>query len=797
MTARQAALAAAGAGQKRKPAMDVDVSSDGEEEDGSEWEERGRRTTKAAGKKKQRVDKKDKAAAAAGKAKPKKKGGRSKAQATDEGHQMEDIDDALDPKADLKVFEWVAERLQAQLTRVEEAAKRAHEVWELRQSLPAPETHTQQNRMKEVERQFRVWSSMVCTDAGMQTHISGAIAKKQHKETITKLDTIQHKINEIDQDEAEEIKSHLEELPEVLWMSGGAGLGALVGFVSCMESLSSVNSYFRCLTQQPSMHPIVDLDASPTMNIAKKWIGRRLSECVSINIYHRPTPSLVYLLESLSAKVESVDLQCPYEPPTDKKGKDLPDYRALAAFERDNRNRKGNFSRIRLPHKKGPIVFERLESASIRSVWVKIAEDREYQLPVLKDLGLEDIGCSHEVRLDQVAEFLKDTPSAKSLTSLTGRVSFHQQSQSVYEKVPDDAFIDRIATDIGPLDEIEMGLAEVQKSQYIQKLHRFRSKVLSTDAVETYYHNLPPKPKYRWQRTVKASTDLHLHLPFTGNGEALADCRDTVQVCCRQANKVTLDACRRSDHVKKIPGLDSLVCESATELTIMAGDGKKKLPSYIRSDPTAVFPRVSSVVVSQQGSGEDFYECGAGDVLHALSPSLHKAYFEFSVRAEPEATCTLVPDGLGFMSSEGKEVEVQLKFHIYMVHPIRRYYWHAQHHNTEEQREPSVEWQLYGDSEAGQEFMESGRVSSLNVHIEGELRVQEARKMHSSFVGCVVEAFSSFPALKCVVLRVDKPPLFGPRFDLAGELRKAGKKRLRVTERTDGTVVLRPSQTRR
>ena len=160
-------------------------------------------------------------------------------------------------------------------------------------------------------------------------------------------------------------------------MGGGAGLGALVGFVSCMKSLSSVNSYFRSLTQQASMHPILDLDASPTMNIAKKWIGQqgrrdwsggwtplsrrvcvwcvdagRLSECVGISIYHRPTPSLVYLLESLSAKVESVDLQCPYEPPTDKKGKDLPDYRALAAFERDNRNRKGNFSRIRLPHKK-------------------------------------------------------------------------------------------------------------------------------------------------------------------------------------------------------------------------------------------------------------------------------------------------------------------------------------------------------------------------------------------------------------------------------------------------------------
>ena len=37
-------------------------------------------------------------------------------------------------------------------------------------------------------------------------------------------------------------------------------------------------------------------------------------------------------------------------------------------------------------------MFERLESASIRSVWAKIAEDREYQLPVLKDLGLVDLG---------------------------------------------------------------------------------------------------------------------------------------------------------------------------------------------------------------------------------------------------------------------------------------------------------------------------------------------------------------------------------------------------------------------
>ncbi|CEL92015.1 unnamed protein product [Vitrella brassicaformis CCMP3155] len=692
MTKRQAAIAAAeaaaGVGRKRKPSMDVDVSSGGGEEDGSEWEERGRRTTKAA-KKGQRVDKKDKADKAAAEAKPKKKGGRSKAQATEEGHQME-------------------------------------------------------------------------------------------------------------------VKSPLEELPEVLWMGGGAGLGALVGFVSCMESLSSVNGHFRSLTQQPGMHPILDLDASPTMDIAEKWIGRRLSECVSISVYHRPTPSLVYLLESLSAKVESVDLQCPYEPPTDKKGNDLP-------FERDTRNRKGNLSRISLPHKNGPIVFERLESASIRSVWVKIAEDREYQLPVLKDLGLvnldtrgprqwirdsgikslhlisdeEDIGRSHEVRLDQVANFLKDTPSAQSLTSLTGRVSFQQQSQSLYYgKVPDDAFIDHIATDIGPLDEIEMGLAEVQTSQYIQKLHRFRSKLLSADsASETYFH-LPLARRHapcrynRLRDANKTSTDLHLHLPFTGDGEALADCLATVELCCRKADKVTLDACRRSDHVKKIPGLDSLVCEAATELTTMAGGGKKTLPSYITSNPAAVFPRVSSVVVShkeEEGWGEDFYECGAGDVLHALSPFLSKVCFEFpDLYDKPRATCTLVPDGLGFMSSEGKEVEVQVKLDVDCCSYVK-----------------------FSCSEAGREFMESGRVSCIDVHIAGQAHVNETREMHGTFVECVVKAFSNFPALKCVVLRVDKPPLFGPAFDLAGELRKAGKKRVRVTERTDGTVVLRPSQTRR
>ncbi|CEM03571.1 unnamed protein product [Vitrella brassicaformis CCMP3155] len=634
MTARQAALAAAGAGEKRKPAMDVDVSSDGED-----LLERGRRKAKAD-RKSQQVDKKGKAAA--GKAKPKKEGGRSKAQATEEDRQME-------------------------------------------------------------------------------------------------------------------VKSPLEELPEALWM--GEGLGALVGFVSCMESLSSVNSYFRSLTQQAIMHPILDLDASPTMNIAKKWTGRRLSECVSIVINHRPTPSL--------------------EPPTDKKGNDLPDYRALAAFERDNRKRKGNFSRIRLPHKKGPIVFEHLESASIRSVWVKIAEDREYQLPALKNLGLvnldtraprqwireggikslhlisdeDDPSCSLEVRLDQVADFLKDTPSAKSLTSLTGRVSFHKQSQSelvaelhglfVYtdedSKVPDDAFMDHIATMMGPLDEIEMGLAEVQTSQYIQ--------LLSADAVETYYHNLPPTPRSpawrhnRRREANKTSTDLHLHMPFTGNGEVLADCLDTVQVCCRQANQVTLDARSGPGHVDPIPGLDSLL---------------------------------------SRGGARTSMSVGRGNVLRALSPSLHEVRFELTARHEPAATCTLVPDGLGFMSSEGKELAVQLRWEFCPNSPGH-----------------SFEWDLCGDSEAGKALMESGRVSCLDVHIAGGLIASDARRMYTSFAECVVEAFSSFPVIKCVVLSAERKPLYARTFALVDVLRKAGKKRVRVTERTDGTVVLRPSQARR
>jgi len=87
--------------------------------------------------------------------------------------------------------------------------------------------------------------------------------------------------------------------------------------------------------------------------------------------------------------------------------------------------------------------------------------------------------------------------------------------------------------------------------------------------------------------------------------------------------------------------------------------------------------------------------------------------------------------------------------------------------------------------------MESGRVSSIDLHIKGHFNTTESRKLYGSFAECVLEAFSRFPTLSSVAVSGEHRSS-----SLVTMLRQGAKERCRVTERTDGTIVLRPSQAR-
>ncbi|CEM24744.1 unnamed protein product [Vitrella brassicaformis CCMP3155] len=622
MTARQLALLKASGGQKRKPIMDAHTSSSDEE--GSDYGKGGRR--RKARKKRQRRDKKGK-----GKG-DKKGGGRDKMEVSDGDEEMEDVVE-VGPEDALKALKKMTAKLEAQLKQAKQAEKQAREVYELRKAAPDAESLEHQHRIQEVDRQIRVWSSMVCADANTQISHVDKVATKQMKENTRKLDAIRHKLDEMDQDDTEQVTSPLEGLPDALWMANGVGMGAMLGFVSCLESLASINSFFHHLTQQAGMHPIVELEDSPKMKIAKKWTAGPLSECVDVRIYHPPTASLVCLLERLSATVESVDLHCPFECATTyKNGRRKPQWRLDRSMYRDMRN----MTKIYLPRNKNPIVFERVESASVNRVWAKLAEDRLYQMPSLKGLGVVDVdmgaprswireaqgginslhiicekddpSCRNAVSLNRVRDVLENTESAKSLTSLTGRIAFFN-----------NYYFNLLGSTVdggGPLEEIEMAIGEIYSTDKIQNLHRFRTKCLAPDAREDYFNGIEEG---------ELQGGPIVHLPFRGDQKTLTDSLSTVEVCCQQAEKVTLDSHAYDSTIEKAPGLDSLVFEHAHELTIVRYPGVRKLPSYITDDPISLFPSVSSVVMSQSWEGRCVFDGGAGGVLHALSPYLEKA----------------------------------------------------------------------------------------------------------------------------------------------------------------------------
>ena len=138
-------------------------------------------------------------------------------------------------------------------------------------------------------------------------------------------------------------------------------------------------------------------------------------------------------------------------------------------------------------------------------------------------------------------------------------------------------------------------------------------------------------------------------------------------------------------------------------------------------------------------------------------------------------------------SCQAKELAVQLKYNVERVNRDAEGNW-VYCDNV------SVEWKLCRETEAVRQVMESGRVSSLEVQMRDRdsFRASESRNFYASFAECVVVAFSAFPALNSVALSVRyKPP-----GHLLSMVRQGAKKRCRVTERADGTIVLRPSQAR-
>ncbi|CEM37712.1 unnamed protein product [Vitrella brassicaformis CCMP3155] len=295
MAASSAAAAAGGGGgggRDRKP-VDVEMLSDWQPSDntssssssGSDWE--GKKVVKKdQGKKKKQVKKVKK-----------------KRPVTPEDIEMEDVFE-LAPEDALMALEAVAQQLQMHLKWINEATAKAQQVFDAKMALE-PDSDITQNRMEEINRHYRVWSSMVQKAAEQQANHIDKTAKQQTEHAVDKIDLLQDKINKLN----EEVELSIEDLPDAVWMTteDGMGLGAYLGFQAFMTSLSVASTYFKALSRQRAVHPILDISVSPSVDTAKKWTRR--SFCKHLLINHRPTPSLLYLLESLAPTVESVVLQ--------------------------------------------------------------------------------------------------------------------------------------------------------------------------------------------------------------------------------------------------------------------------------------------------------------------------------------------------------------------------------------------------------------------------------------------------------------------------------------------------------
>ncbi|CEM03550.1 unnamed protein product [Vitrella brassicaformis CCMP3155] len=765
----------------------MDESSSSSSESGSDWEDIARGNKGVAARKKQRLDADGRAAGVAagrkGAAKERGRGrgkAKAKAPATEEGDHEEgdgpdgggvadtDMEDAAavvvrGPEDVLAAFHSVSEALKEQLVLVEEAKAKAEEVFSAMDALPPPQTHTAENHMRAIERQRHVLISMGCRNGEAQLHSAAVTAREQTEEFVKKIDTLQHYMDNLNQNDQEELLC-LEGLLEGLWMSDDqrVGIGGYLGFISTMECLSSVSQHFKSLTQQPAMHPILELNRCPKPDIANTWLETgRLAACQSFAVDHRPMPSLVRLLEATAATVRDI--------------------------QTSSRSRHGRQWRepIQMPPRGQQLVFPQLHKASVHQSWSQIAQDRDYQLPALTELGASELTSvwfpatgprswvsrasagihslvlttNHHQTYGNVPHFLSNTPSWNTLVSLKGA-----------HGIPDDDFIDQMGgggARTARLQTIEMNLGYpiINSVMNISSVHRFRTSCLAPNATETY-------------------PDIHLRLPFHGSAADLAAGLPTAQTLCTQAETVDLFSqatAGQEDH----PDLTTLKCAKIKKLTMLPSGGGHPLPPYVLANPASLFPAVESVEVEERDfGGMGFYDGGLGAVLGDL-PSLERVTFSSDVWATPHTELCLIPPSVGFFATEGRPLTVAFHVTIGDLQKANS----TSHYIT---------WSLY-DGEGGEGagagagaerergLMESGRVSRIEVEISTKaergfgrasgLSDSRAKEMHRSFAQCVAAALAANASLDCIALTV-RP---SPRYNLLRVLRDASKGRFGVS----------------
>ncbi|CEM14997.1 unnamed protein product [Vitrella brassicaformis CCMP3155] len=825
-------------------AMAGNVSSSSSEE-GSDWEDIARGKKGAAAKKKQRLDASGRAAGVAvakrraAKAKGRGRGmAKAEAAATVGEDQREEGENAEGADGDVDM--------------------EARQVFEAKNALPPPNTDVEHNRLQVVERQCRVWTSMVLRNTKMQVDNAKGTATAQLNQTVEKLEIIGDGINKTK-------STNLSRVSLRVWMGcprpcGSVmttaslrnhtpyqtGLGGYLGFVSCMASLSCVSMHFSALTSNSAMHPIVELSIPPPDD-SIDLLQVRLSACRELRVRHRPCAAMVRLLEALSPTIVTLTLQGSAPSQQEINRTDAKRGRhqrgKMAQRKLVKAMRKGKAAKVELPSNTAPVVFPRLRTATIYNAWGRIADDRNYKLPALKDLiaaslgqlgplsfirrasaGLSSLHITHDkdvvahaeenVTLHDVSNALRCTPAAETLVSLTGRVHLevrrHQPPLLHPQPPPLSSTIHGFVNVMSAsrLQNIQLGVGpgEIQSATDIQSIHCIRTSCLAPNATEDYYR-VPTHSERRQGIRGPLPEKPHIRLPITGTAAELGGAVPTFQLFCAQTGEATLEAHARQGAVREAPGLDDLVCGKAKKLTIRPSGASHPLPPYVIGNPASLFPAVESVEVRQGTQGMAFYDGGVGAVLGDL-PSLESVTFKRDIRSVAveggagegiangplticrRATVCLVPAAVGFLSAEAATaLTVALGFDVGLAY----YRYHDPAHERWE-----IKWDVYEQAGKGKEPM--GRVSRIEISLSAPLyggpdheygmTEEEGKAMCRSLADAVAEAFSLFPCLRSVSLSGSRP-----RFPLVPEIREAAQGRFVVVSGKKSAVEMRPTRT--
>mmetsp|Transcript_15650 Transcript_15650/g.44731 ORF Transcript_15650/g.44731 Transcript_15650/m.44731 type:complete len:834 (+) Transcript_15650:2609-5110(+) len=773
------------------------------------------------------------AAAASGGSKPakkQKKGTKAQQRRTASAADV-DMEDVFEKTPDdaLEALDGVAKKLQTHLKRVEEAKAKAQQLYQAKNGLLSPDSETTNSRIQDLDRQFRVWTSMVMRDAREEVDHIDTSAKKHLDENFAKLRIIQHKMNRLNQDTTD--CSLLEDLPEALWVSTEEriGVGGHLGFAACMQSLARVNTQFKDLCDNSNMHPILELKKPPPDTIIDQW-SVKLSACQRLSIDHRPTPAIVRLLEALAPSLQVVDLRGRATQYEDAMGDLFRRSRKQKKWERlrdmELFSKKVGEERAEsiLPVSKAPVVFPKLRRATVRSrPWGEIPHKRAYQLPVLRALRLggthdgapwvrQATGGLHslhllcdaaEYRLEEslsaVGTCVSGTESPATLTSLTGRLTLGATVHGLLEMMSSPG---GVGGQGGRLRHIQMGVRSgIRDTAIVDKLHRFRTHCLAQNATEDYFDSItygrPREYQQQQQQEDEEPTfrPLQVSLPLVENNgmASFVAAMPTFQLCCRRAGSVTLKSHCGSTDVTSAPGIDSLVFETADELAIepcyhaiylttAASTAYLTLPSYITSRPAALFPSVTKlhakVVSGHNVNRMAVYQGGVDRVMGGLH-ALERASFDGHLRTPRTswgveahaggAKVGLVPEGAKYLDSD-------LQGHPLTIVHTYRY--------CEDSR---VEVGVYETGEEGKALLQK-RIAHLELHYAEEMghryfgrrrgadRTADQKAMYSSLVEAVAQAFNTSKVLETVFF--DHTPK--PTWAAVSHTRSAAKKRFQV-----------------